>query len=380
MLHRNRVIAGLLAVGLLGCGKSAPDAADTAPAPPPSARADAETPADAGAVPPTEGQANAGGAALAPVAPPTVTLLDAGVEPRTPLRLKLTAGAVEETTVAMRMGVEMTLDGQAVPRGAMPSARLDLRAKVDAVDGDKARWSVTITEARVDDSGGTPVAMLGQLKEGLAAVKGLTASGEVSDRGVTTLAGFAGTAPEGQMATLLEGFRESLVQLAVPLPEEPVGVGARWQVEQVVPQGGMRIRQTTVFDVVSVEGERVVARVTMTQAAEPGGEAPASLPPGARLEAFSGSGTGDTTLALGRILPASSAATVATRVKMTVPGPDGAARAMVMAMDIRLALGEAADAPTEDEPAPAPEPEPEDAGEDESAPEADGAATEGGGE
>lgn len=369
MLHCNmRVIALTMAValGLGGCGKSTPQEADTAPAPA-AVAADGVTPA------PTEDAAAAVvpdvGTALAPVEPPTVTLLDAGVEPRVALRLKPVAGTVDTTRIAMRMAVAMTLDGQPVPGRAMPRALLGLSAKIDAVGDDgSATWSVTITEAAVEggaDAAGdvqahdTEVSFAGArgLREGLAAVKGLTAAGKVSDRGVTTLAGFAGVQAEGEMATLLEGFRESLVQLSVPLPEEPVGAGARWQVEQVVPQSGMRIRQTTVFDVVSVEGSRVVARVTLTQAAEPGADAGKALPPGARLEGFSGSGTGETTLDLGHILPVSSTAKVTTTVKMMVPAPDGGGRAMEMTMDIGLALGEAVDEAGPEVAPPAPEPD-----------------------
>jgi|GEM_PF-1048018 len=352
MLHRKVTVAlgalAAMALGALACGKSAPEQADTQETPEPS-------PPDAGVVAAVDTSAPAieeVAVGLEPVAPPTVTLLDAGVEPRAPLRLKLEAGAAEETTIAMRMGVEMTLDGQKVPGRAMPKARLGLSARVDAVTEAGATWSATITEASLEESPGTSVAMLGQLREGLAAVKGLTASGRISDRGVTTLAGFAGAEPEGPMKTLLEGFRESLVQLAVPLPEEPVGVGARWQVEQVVPQGGMRIRQTTIFDVVSLDGEQVVARVTLTQAAEPGEASAEGLPPGAKLEGFKGTGTGETTLSLGRILPVSSTAKVATAVEMTVPAPDGGGRTMAMAMDIRLALGEAVNDMSAGEPAP----------------------------
>ncbi|PKN56877.1 MAG: hypothetical protein CVU56_13920 [Deltaproteobacteria bacterium HGW-Deltaproteobacteria-14] len=368
-----RVVALTMAaaMGLWGCGKSAPQEADTAAAPAP-ATADGETPA------PTEDAAAAVvpdvGTALAPVEPPTVTLLDAGVEPRVALRLTPVAGSEEATRIAMRMAVAMTLDGQAVPGRAMPRARLGLGVKIDAVAADgAATWSVVITEAAVDDAAGGAAAPDGEtsfagargLQEGLAAVKGLTAAGRVSDRGVTTLAGFAGGQAEGEMATLLEGFRESLVQLAVPLPEEPVGAGARWQVEQVVAQSGMRIRQTTVFDVVSIEGSRVVARVTLVQAAEPGADTGEALPPGARLEGFSGSGTGETTLDLGRILPVSSTAQVKTTVKMTVPAPDGGGRAMEMTMDIGLALGAAVDEAEPEVAPPTPEPdEPVDGSED----------------
>lgn len=293
---------------------------------------------------------------LAPVPPPLVTLLDAGAEPRSALRLSATAGQVERATIAMGMRVETSLDGAAAVARVMPRGRMELEARVEAVsEHGEATWVVTVTEAAVDEGAaedGADPALVASMRQALGAVAGAVAGGRVTDRGVTNLAAFEARADVDEEArALLEGFRESLQQLAVPLPAERVGPGARWQVEQIVSQGGMQIRQTTVFDLVGVSepedvaegspeaaGRRVDLRASFTQVAE-AEAAGGPLPPGGRLLAFAGSGTGEVSLDLGRILPSSSRARVDTRVRMAVPAADGQSQEIVLAMEIELALG-----------------------------------------
>lgn len=283
---------------------------------------------------------------LAPVPPPLVTLLDAGAEPRTALRLAATAGQVERATIAMGMRVETRVDGAAAVTRAMPRGRMELEARVEAVsEHGEATWVVTVVEAAVAeadvvDEGGADPALIASMREALGAVAGARAGGRVTDRGVTDLAAFEARADlDDEARRLLEGFRESLQQLAVPLPAERVGPGARWQVEQIVSQGGLQIRQTTVFDLVGVsEGGRVDLRASFTQVAEAEADG-GPLPPGGRLLAFAGSGTGEVTLDLGRVLPSSSRARVDTHVRMAVPAGDGQSQEIVLAMEIELALG-----------------------------------------
>jgi len=96
------------------------------------------------------------------------------------------------------------------------------------------------------------------------------------------------------MGRLFIGFMDKdLSIIAAPLPEEAVGVGGLWEVKpaQESPEGVEKV----VYEIVSIEGQRVSAKVTVTVSASK--QTPKDL-------AATGGGAGEMTIDLGRILPA----------------------------------------------------------------------------
>jgi hypothetical protein len=102
----------------------------------------------------------------------------------------------------------------------------------------------------------------------------------------------------------MDQMRESFSSMAAPLPEEAVGPGARWEVRMPIKSQGMVIDQTTTFELVSIEGERVTAKRTFSQrAANQKIESPAM--PGLKVDVnkMIGTGTGQSMFDLGKLLP-----------------------------------------------------------------------------
>ena len=81
--------------------------------------------------------------------------------------------------------------------------------------------------------------------------------------------------------------------IAAPLPEEAIGVGGQWEVKpaQESPEGV----EKAVYEILSIEGPRVSAKVTVTVSASR--QTPKDL-------TATGGGTGEMTIDLGRIMPA----------------------------------------------------------------------------
>ncbi len=108
-----------------------------------------------------------------------------------------------------------------------------------------------------------------------------------------------------QMRQSMESGRQAMEQLSAPLPEEPVGIGARWQVEQLVDQNGLELKQKIVYQLVELEGKRASLKATITQTGDPQVTSLPNLPPGftAELLSHSGAGSGRVELHLGRLEP-----------------------------------------------------------------------------
>jgi len=151
----------------------------------------------------------------------------------------------------------------------------------------------------------TLAAVFGGAVDVIRSVKG---SAIVSDRGVkrsSMLNLDAVTDPTIKQA--LQSFTGSIENIAVPLPEEAVGPGARWEVRMSTSAAGMTAFQKSEYELVSVSGNTVSLRVKTEQIAPPQSMNSPALPAGMsmQVEKMSGSGSGTITLNLVSLVPTS---------------------------------------------------------------------------
>jgi len=177
------------------------------------------------------------------------------------------------------------------------------------------------------------------LKATFANFKGVPGTGRISNRGFSRGAEMkvpAGANP--QLRQLIEQMQDSFSRFTAPLPEEAVGPGARWEAKLPIKSQGMVLDQTDVYEVVSIEGERLTAKSTVTQrAANQAIDNPAMPGMKAELTRMDGRGTGQVTSDLTRILPLEGSADLHSEMAMTVDA-GGQKQAMTMKMDIHIGL------------------------------------------
>ena len=75
------------------------------------------------------------------------------------------------------------------------------------------------------------------------------------------------TSPQARQ--MAEDLRWSLTQLGTPVPEKPVGLGAKWKTTLPLEQNGARVNQVATVELVGVEGARVRVQMAIEQSAEP---------------------------------------------------------------------------------------------------------------
>ena len=345
MHMRHLLLANIwLFVAVTGCPGTSPPGPDLS-------GSTALASADAGAPAPAPTVADAGPAS-GEASPPsagldiavTVKLLDAGAEPRAALQLAPVVGATDTVTVSIQLDEKMTLGGKALPNPSPPRVRLELATTVGAVDADGvASYDVTVTtaEALALDSAEPPAKRL--LSQVLAILDGATVSAKVTRDGRATMVPFAPPADAPpQVRSLAQSYLEALQNLAVPLPDEAVGVGARWQVDQQIANGRLRVHQTIVYEIVAIDGPVVKTKVTLTQSMQDLTVAAPALPPGTKVESFAGTGSGVKTLDLRRIMPLDANVKVHSDVKLALHTPDGKPGELAVAMDIDMLAGPAA--------------------------------------
>ncbi len=254
-------------------------------------------------------------------------LLSNGAEPRRLLRYSVPADYKAHMNMDLTMQLAMSVGDMRMPAPAMPAMRVgvDLAAKTISNDGDMD-VSLTYTGVDVDAPGTLSAQQLAALNNDLRSVRG---SFTVSNRGVyrdvrIDTSSVADPRLRQSMDSMVNNLGASV------LPEEPVGVGSRWELRMAMAANGITMFQKTTVEAVAFDGTSLTIRMTVEQTAPPqeiampqpssGGPA---LPPGmhATAESISGSGEGRAVIPFDSLVPTSEVSARSTMI-MRVSAPN----------------------------------------------------------
>lgn len=243
--------------------------------------------------------------------PPVVHLLDAGSEPREALRF----APVPQLTQAMLLTHRATLDVRITPgaetprvvRGPQHQTQLTVRL-VDVADARlTSEWTTSRIALLGDDANQTR--LLKPLEDAWRAMEGARTRIVTDRRGQVLEAEFSypETIPP-ELRFEIQGFEDAVRELAIPLPAEPIGIGAKWRVSKAASLGGVVVEKVSTYVLVGRVGSRLELRVSSDGSAAPQVVAFPGLPPGAQvtLEWLDLRGEGKTYLDLTGAVPESS--------------------------------------------------------------------------
>jgi hypothetical protein len=198
-----------------------------------------------------------------------LTLIDAGAKPRRPLRYVVQPGAVERVSIVVHQDTTQTLVGNATPSQKSPRTRLGVLMRIDDVakSGDiSMSWTTAAVGYEEMEGVREEVRpMLAKLKQFylkfagrmVMAPNGLTRSSELTD--VEDMPLFA----RRQLESIWWVVRNS----AMPFPAEPIGVGARWEVSETVDLMGLRVTDTSTFELVRIDDDSFALKIVSAQTA-----------------------------------------------------------------------------------------------------------------
>jgi hypothetical protein len=274
-----------------------------------------------------------------------VKLLSAGAEPRTALRLHPTVGDKQALLLNTKVALETKMSGGQESPTKLPSASatLDIPAEI-TIKEVSAKGDITFEVMLGDVSGaeeppgGSPPAANAK-KSSVGGVKGLSATGSISSQGLSK--GFDFKAPEGanlQTRLIIDLLKDIFLQLVTPLPEQPVGVGAKWEVKTPVQAHTIKIDQSANYELVSAEGERLKTKSTSTQrAANQKMDNP--ILPGTQVDltkwAFKTSG--EFGLDTGKLMPTSGTMELHSEMGMGL-NMGGQSQGIIMKIDVNLSI------------------------------------------
>jgi hypothetical protein len=226
--------------------------------------------------------------------------------------------------MAMDMAVSVKVKGQSAPQMPMPRMTMTFDTNVkDKNAAGESQVDSRLTATSVDPSGAQQEQMARALRPQIDAMKGLgmvywvNPKGRVRDVKLDIPAGVPAAAQQ-----IMGGMSQSFESMVTPLPADPVGVGARWQVVSRMATGGADILQSAIYTLKSRSGNRATLAVTLTQLAANDTIHTAQMPAGmsAKIKTFTSGGTGTTNIDLKSVAPEGGAMSLKTAMDIAVQG------------------------------------------------------------
>ena len=282
------------------CGGAPPAPAQ----PPPVASASASPSASASAPPPAATSAPVASTSAQPVAPSDageerttdVRLLDPGAQARAPLRYTFTTKP-ESLRFDMKMAMTMRIGMISPPPVAMPTVRMDIAIQPVSIDAEGTLTAIYVG-TRVDllADGALPPPERQKLADEMRGIVGLRGRFVITSRGVAreSTVDVPPTAPK-IVAQTMDALRDSFRNIAPVLPEEPIGLGARWLVVSHVRSKSMRFEQSTTYTLDKRDAKGTDETIAFDQSAPPQTlNLAGKLAPGSRVDLVSlvGHGSG----------------------------------------------------------------------------------------
>lgn len=251
--------------------------------------------------------------------PPVVKLLEAGAEPRADLSFDLKAKEKQSTDMRMSIAMQVSQPGNASPAARLPevSILLDLANGSRNKEGD-VEVTGTVAKIAVIPQSDAEANAAKDIASALEPTKGLKVTYVVSSKGrARNLKVDAGKIPP-RARQLVEQLKQSFEAMSTPLPVEPIGVGARWQVINRI-QSGADVLQFTTYTLRAADKGKLELESEVVQYAAGPSFTPEGMSAPVQINEFMSRGKGASTVLLTKVAPETSAAALKGRILMTVP-------------------------------------------------------------
>ena len=265
-----------------------------------------------------------------------VTVIDPGAAPRRPLRFDIPAGTEATAQMEMSQAMAMTIGDQAVPPQPPVQTVSVFHFGPMVRDGDRHETSWSMGDVDVVRSPEMPEALYDQIAATMASLGEMTGVVVFDGRGrIERSETSAGPGTPPVVRDMMASLERSFENIIIVFPEEPIGVGAAWEIEQRVDEP-IAMTQTVRHRLVGIEDRDLVIETTVHQEAGPQQMATGDGGPTLDVEGMKGRGGGEMRVRLDRVVGVSEA-----QVAVTMRGSidaNGEAVPMVMQTDMGFRL------------------------------------------
>ena len=199
-----------------------------------------------------------------------VRLLDKGQRPREELRYSIPPGTTTASTTTFRVSTLAT-SSEAAALTVLPGLRLDIVSGPSERTDRGVKFNVDVVKSEAVVPEGFDEEMAELLRSGAAIVGQVGGWVEVDDRGQMLAGEFNEQTKRSdvpvRLLRMIVNTRETLTR--VRLPEEKVGLGARWESRREIKAYGFNVQQVNTYTLVDRAGDEIMLNVTVQQLARP---------------------------------------------------------------------------------------------------------------
>ena len=255
--------------------------------------------------------------------PAQLELLTPGTQPKQELRLKPQVNTKQLMTVTTKMDMANTLAGQAMPKIKTPATVMKMEVFVTQIDANGDIYSkFAYTEGDVVPDASVAPEILESVRSSIKKMVGLSGTLITDNRGQVKTSNI--TLPEDidpMTKTLLTQLSNSLEQMSSPMPQEAVGIGAKWRVSAKLKISSINMSQTAIYELVSLKDNIATMNVTVEQQANAQDVTLPGIPTGSAnvsLKSMSSQGQGQITLPLDSVMPTRSTMSMRSQNEMSI--------------------------------------------------------------
>lgn len=180
---------------------------------------------------------------------PELTVTDTGSTPRHAMELAPTVGDSVALDMRMEMGVDAQVDGESAPTQSVPAMTIGMTLEVDDVREDEIELSFVYDRAEVEGDDYTVQSMLESMVDSSGTLV-TTRSGAFVDGDFQAAEGM-----DPAISSMTDQLDQQLAEMSIPLPTEPVGIGAEWEVATSLELNGVAFCNFYTYKLVEFDGD-----------------------------------------------------------------------------------------------------------------------------
>jgi hypothetical protein len=166
-----------------------------------------------------------------------VKLVEPGAEPRAVRKYAFVANRADKRVLTIRQSV--SVQGQ---RQDQPPLAMTVELTPKEVKPKATRFDMKVVKVELADQDKLPPQLVQQAAKELGGFSGLTATFEVSPRGEVGELSMSGTDKMARQGAeeLLQALQQFVELIVAPLPDAPIGVGAKWEQDESIAEGPLK--------------------------------------------------------------------------------------------------------------------------------------------
>ncbi|MEB3214982.1 MAG: DUF6263 family protein [Nostocales cyanobacterium 94392] len=242
---------------------------------------------------------------------PQLKVVSTGTGKKEKLRFTPKLGTKQTINVTLNKDTLMSIGDFKMPRAKLPAYIITLDSTVTKVEpnGD-IHYDIAYSNVEIQGDAETKPELIKVISRQIEQLENFTGSAVIDNQGIVKNINYViPKTVDVNIKFLVEQLSNSLQQLSSPVPQAPVGIGAKWQINSETDINGINLKQTTTYELLNLKDNVATLNVDLQQQEKssqvidyPGLPLDGIL----TLQSFKGSAKGKATIQLDKVMPISS--------------------------------------------------------------------------